>query len=315
LTPSQKAITRHQIEEVDYINNHGKSDTKILLGRQLFIAKEMRSLATTQKQLLLPYEFCIMLVDEEFNALDGNLKLSYREDEEWIACEKEQIDLGSWLFSKVPAEKEAYRPYGEAEGYIDPELEELQFMSVEDLIAHHYHILTIPFTQYCNAERGGPIGDWLVSGQRRSQLFQPVTPFQIRAIVVYLQAYPYPIQPPPSFGFLSIHNTYTDGTPIDPPITYGTFSVNLAEFPTFKAHVAFVSPLVLDNYTRYAWVVGFPPPYRPESYIRVEGGWHGCCNFDPQRGNAESQWTGEEWSPWVLNEIPFCAYELKGLPP
>ncbi|GAJ18193.1 unnamed protein product, partial [marine sediment metagenome] len=127
LSPSQKADWRRQIRWVSRIPPGSKSEDVILKGRQLFISEEIHSLATTQKQLVLPYELCIMLVDEDLNALDGDLSLSYKVAEEWVFCEKDEIVTGNWLFSTVPTEKAAYRPYGEAEGYIDPELPELQF--------------------------------------------------------------------------------------------------------------------------------------------------------------------------------------------
>lgn len=141
LTPSQKAITRHQIEEVEYQKSHGKTDTKILLGRQLFIAKEMRSLATKGKQLVLPLELCIILVDENGEILQGELWLHYQSGESWLEAGKERLSKGNWLFSQVPAAMSAYRPYGEAEGYIDEQLEAYQFMTEEEIRAYHYHAL------------------------------------------------------------------------------------------------------------------------------------------------------------------------------
>ena len=150
LSPTQKAITRHQIEEIDYTRSHGKTDTKILLGRQLFIAKEMRSLATTGKQLLLPHELCIMLVDQALYPLSGELWLRYFKDGEWLDCEKEELATGSWLFSQVPRGMSSYRVYGEAEGYIDPQLPEHQYMTEDEIRAYHYHQLyiTAPFRSY-----------------------------------------------------------------------------------------------------------------------------------------------------------------------
>ncbi|GAI71055.1 unnamed protein product, partial [marine sediment metagenome] len=83
LSPSQKADWRRQIRWVSRIPPGSKSEDVILKGRQLFISEEIHSLATTQKQLVLPYELCIMLVDEDLNALDGDLSLSYKVAEEW----------------------------------------------------------------------------------------------------------------------------------------------------------------------------------------------------------------------------------------
>ena len=144
LTPSQKAITRHQIEEVEYQKSHGKTDTKLLVGRQLFISKEMHSLATTQKQLVLPHELCIMLVDEYLNPLAGTLQLFYYAHDQWWDLKSDELRTGNWLFSQVPKGQEAYRPYGQAYGYFDPELPETQFMTEDEIRAYHYHKLLFP---------------------------------------------------------------------------------------------------------------------------------------------------------------------------
>lgn len=141
LSPSQKAITRHQFEVVEFQKSHGKTDTKLLAGRQLFISREMRSLATTGKQLVLPHEVCIILVDEGFHLLDGLLWLRYLKDGSWIDTQAEQLATASWLFSRVPRDQEAYRVYGEAPGFFDPLLPEAQHMSAEALLGYHYHHL------------------------------------------------------------------------------------------------------------------------------------------------------------------------------
>ncbi len=49
LSPNQKAISRHQFEEVEYQTSHGKTETKLLMGRQLFIAKDIHELNVNQK--------------------------------------------------------------------------------------------------------------------------------------------------------------------------------------------------------------------------------------------------------------------------
>lgn len=141
LTPSQKAITRRQFQEVEYIKNHGKTDTKLLSGRQLFISKVMASLAQTGLPIALPMELCIMLVDPELNPLAGELWLRYLRDEQWLDCGKQELDTGNWLFSQVPPAQQAYRPYGEAEGYIDPLLPAHQYMNGAQIKAYHYHTL------------------------------------------------------------------------------------------------------------------------------------------------------------------------------
>jgi len=143
LTPSQKAITRRHIEEVEFIASHGKTDIKLLQGRQLFISKEIHSLATTQKQTVLPYELCIMLVDENLSPLEGILWLRHLKGSEWLEVGKEELATGSWLFSETPRGQAAYRPYGEAVGYFDPLTPETQELSEDEIRAYHYHKLLL----------------------------------------------------------------------------------------------------------------------------------------------------------------------------
>ncbi|GAH84251.1 unnamed protein product, partial [marine sediment metagenome] len=144
LTPSQKAITRHQFEEVEFERSHGKTDTKLLTGRQLFISKEIHSLATAGKPLYLPHEICIMLVDAGHLPLEGTLTLRYLDLGEWWNIHGEELGFGAWLYSLVPRAMEAYRPYGEAEGYFDPLLPEYQFMTEDEIRAYKYHVLLLP---------------------------------------------------------------------------------------------------------------------------------------------------------------------------
>lgn len=143
LTPSQKAITRHQIAEVDYIRDGRKSDTKLLMGRQLFISRDMASLKHTGQPTQLPRELCITLADTNFIPLHGKLWLRYYEDGDWHNCSKEELTYGNWLFSQVPRGKEAYRPYGEAGGYYDPQLPQHQNMTESEIRAYHYHCLYV----------------------------------------------------------------------------------------------------------------------------------------------------------------------------
>ena len=141
LTPSQKAITRHQFEEVEFETGHSRTDTKLLSGRQLFISKEMHSLKTTGKQIQLPYEVCIVLTDPDLNPLEGSLDLYFKTDGEWQETAKDELNLGNWLFSKVPAGKASYHPIGEAIGYYDPEDPEITYLDELTLKQYHYHKL------------------------------------------------------------------------------------------------------------------------------------------------------------------------------
>ena len=313
LTPSQKAITRHQFEIVQYETGHSKTEEKLLSGRQLFISKDIHSLKTTGKLILLPSELCIMLVDEEYNSLEGKLDLLYKELGEWKECESDELSFGSWLFSQVPPKMPAYRCFGEVENYYDPQLPELQNMTEQELKAYRYHVMLIDYPRHCYAERGGPIGQWLSPGERRSQLFTPYADFNLQSFFVSLQDYPYPTEPPPETGFISIHEIWPTGRPKEPPLAISHFDIHLAEFPSFKWHSATFGSLPLLGHIRYAWVVGFDPPHRPDSLARVEGGIaNGLCNEGVEHGNAESWWEEDDWGTWVLNEIPFCAYETRG---
>ena len=141
LTPSQKAITRHQFEEVEYETGHSQTKPKLLSGRQLFISKEIHSLKTTGKQLILPYEVCIVLTDPDLNPLEGQLDLYYLTNGDWQSLAREEIGLGNWLFSLVPAGKASYHPIGEAIGYYDPEDPEETYLDEVSLKQYHYHKL------------------------------------------------------------------------------------------------------------------------------------------------------------------------------
>ncbi|GAH51176.1 unnamed protein product, partial [marine sediment metagenome] len=71
------------------------------------------------------------------------LWLLYLADGEWHDCKKEELATGSWLFSGVPPNQEAYRVYGESPGFLDPELPEHQNMTEDELRIYHYHRLII----------------------------------------------------------------------------------------------------------------------------------------------------------------------------
>ena len=164
LSPSQKAATRHQIEEVEYQTSHGKTDTKLLLGRQLFIAKDIHYLNVAQRQIQPPLEACIILTDQGLNPLDGELWLRYLKDDQWHDIPKEELSLGSWMFEKVPARQEAYQVYGKSTGFLDPKRPEHQAMTECYLRTYHYHKLyaSAPGYSYTFASR------WWVNSHRRT---------------------------------------------------------------------------------------------------------------------------------------------------
>ena len=141
LTPSQKAKSRLQIRWVDYVKDHGQSDTKLLMGRQLFISEDVLELKTKGKTKKLPHEVCIILCDIDLNPLKGTLWLRYLEDELWVDCQGEELNTGNWLFTEVPPGKVWYRVEGWSPGYYDPKSPGTQFMSESLLLGYHYHIL------------------------------------------------------------------------------------------------------------------------------------------------------------------------------
>lgn len=141
LTSSQKQDLKRQVEEVEYIRDHGKTYIKVLQGRQLFISKDIHSISETQAPLQIPFDVCIILTDQERNPLDGELFLLYLIDGEWHQAPKIQIALGNWLFPLVPPGQQSYRVYGQAEYFLDPHLPQHQYMTEAALRAHHYHQL------------------------------------------------------------------------------------------------------------------------------------------------------------------------------
>lgn len=178
LTPSQKAITRHQFEEIEFIASHGKSDTKLLTGRQLFIAKDIKSLAGTGKLQTVPYEACIILVDINNDPIDGDLWLYCTVADEWFDFPREELAPGNWLFTKVSPVHPPYKVYGEAVGYLDPKLPEHQAMSFEEIKDYHYHVLTpgtppwgLPHTYYYYSCWGSYISHRFRSTEQLSYIY------------------------------------------------------------------------------------------------------------------------------------------------
>lgn len=141
LTPTQKARLRHKVNFVSRVGSGSVSEEVLLQGRQLFISQDIAELNTKQKLLQLPYELCIVLCDEDHNPLAGLLWLRYQENEEWHDVEGKEIGHGQWLFTEVPPGKDFYRVEGWAPGYYDPNLPEHQFMTEDDVITYHYHVL------------------------------------------------------------------------------------------------------------------------------------------------------------------------------
>lgn len=141
LNPIQKWLSRYQMKDVSYVKDHGTSGTKLLQGRQLFISEDIASLRDTGTLLVPPVQICIVLVDENYDVLEGTLHLYYIEDAIWHEVEGEELDPGNWLFKSVPMGKQYYRVEGEAPGYYDPKLPENQWLTEHDLKQKHWHVL------------------------------------------------------------------------------------------------------------------------------------------------------------------------------
>jgi len=141
LSPTQKAFTRHQFEEVEFERPHGKTDTKLLTGRQLFIAKDIRSLRAKGKQITIPFEVCIVLTDQDLNPIEGELWLYIWINGEPFSLPREQLSPADWLFTRVPQGNAPYHPLGQAEGFYDPEDPDTTYLTEDELKAYHYHKL------------------------------------------------------------------------------------------------------------------------------------------------------------------------------
>jgi len=311
LTPSQKAITRYQMEEVDYIKSHGKSDTKLLRGRQLFIAKEMKSLETTGTQLILPIELCIMLVDENHDPLDGTLWLRYKSAEEWLNVGKEQLAVGSWLFSQIPRGQEAYRPYGEADNYTDPELPEHQFMSEAEIKAYHYHILWSTLETHCYIRTPPTTTGSRIGGFRQGLFFRPTLSFGLKQIQINLRRHYPPDGSWPESGFLAIHRLAPDRTPIDPPLHTAVFDIDLPPWPEWDIYSISFPSVSLSEGTLYALIFGTYPPYDESKAVDYLCGQTGTCWAYGTPTHAWSKWYDEDWLPWHLYNTAFMCYEMK----
>jgi len=311
LTPSQKAITRHQIEEVEYIKSHGKTDTKLLEGRQLFISKEMHSLETTQSQLVLPYELCILLVDEFLNPLDGELWLRYLKSGVWKDIGKEQLTIGNWLFSQTPRAQEAYRPYGEAENYEDIELPELQFMTEAQILPYHYHVLYSSLEKVCHTLSTGMTGIDTGRSAKHTQPFKPCNEISLKEILFSLRHHQTEDTYPPYSGFISIHEADIARKPIEPPLRATGFNVSVPPYPQWHTHKVSFSPLTLQKDKLYTWVIGFAGEYDMKCRLHIERGENGDCNLDPITPTYVAYWQEGRWQDWILFSLPQLYYEMR----
>ncbi|MBA7573854.1 hypothetical protein ES708_15652 [subsurface metagenome] len=102
LTGRQRHELKTHIEEVEYIRDHGKTDTKILQGRALFISKDIHSLAITHKPLALPGEICVVLADQFDTPIPGWIYLLYYTDGDQIYNYPDEISPSNHLFRDIP---------------------------------------------------------------------------------------------------------------------------------------------------------------------------------------------------------------------
>lgn len=312
LTPSQKGISRHQFEEVEYQRSHGKTDIKILTGRELYVAKEVRSLRATQKQIVLPYEFCIMLVDEDENPQDGELWLYCTVAGEWFDLPKAQIGKGCWLFSKVPPGYAPYRIYGVAPGLGDLLLPEHQNMTIDYLKTYHYHILYGEQETYCYLKPPGATLGSQRGGWRRAQFFRPLETFNLKTIEITLRRHYVGENRWPETAFISLYNLTYGRIPLDPPLCTAPFTLIMPPYPELQLHTIPIPNITLGEGQEYAWVFGIPPPYDSRKAVKYLCGGTGTCWVYGSPTHAWSDWLGEEWSVWHTYNTAYMCYEMKG---
>jgi len=296
---------------VEYQKSHGKTDTKLLKGRQLFISKEMHSLQTTQTQLVLPYELCIMLVDEFLNPLDGELWLRYLKSGEWKDIGKEELTTGNWLFSQTPRAQEAYRPYGEAENYYDPELPEHQNMSEAEILPYHYHVLESALAKICHSLSTGTTAADTLQGSKLSQSFIPCYDFTLKEMLFSLRHHQDYDKPPPYSGFVSIHEEDSLWLPKEPPLASDSFGVSVPAYPNWHTHKVKFPSIALEGNKHYVWVIGFSGDFDPLIRVHIERGSNGTCNLDPITHGYLAYHQYGVWQPWFLFTTDQFYYEMK----
>ncbi len=144
LTPPQKWLSKRRLGDVEYIDNHGVTQVKLLSGRQLVISEDIHALATTGRFTEQPFQVCIILCKPDYEPLLGELYLEYQDEAGWHEVEGRELNMGNWLFVEVPGKMTAYRVWGEAVGWQDPMLPENQNMSEAQLKAKHWHKMEVP---------------------------------------------------------------------------------------------------------------------------------------------------------------------------
>lgn len=102
LTSLQKEDLRHQVEEVEYIRDHGKTHIKVLQGRQLFISKDIHSLIETLTHKIMPLTICINSADPTGRIHDIRLRLSDRYLYPYLGYPSSYPYPGTNIFYPVP---------------------------------------------------------------------------------------------------------------------------------------------------------------------------------------------------------------------
>ncbi|MBA7531806.1 hypothetical protein ES705_24027 [subsurface metagenome] len=141
LTPIQKKELKYVGEIMPFTRGRSKSDTKFLQGRTLFISKDIHALNETQKQTPTPLQICIVLTDQDFNPIEGDIWLRYLEDGEWKETTRRLLSPSYWLFPTVPRNMELYHPVGADYHYYDPQDPETTYLTQKELMLYHYHPL------------------------------------------------------------------------------------------------------------------------------------------------------------------------------
>jgi len=313
LSPSQKAITRHEFAEVEYINSHGKTETKLLMGRQLFISRQIHSLNATGKTILVPHEVCILLTDQNKSPLAGNLWLRYPKDGSWYVVPKDELVTANWLFTGIPRGKAAYRVYGEAENFEDPDAPDGKVLTESQLLNYHYHKLTSLLETYCYVRHPPTTTGYQHYGWKRAQFFKPLVPFVLRRMEIILRRHYQPDDSYPTSAFIDLHRLGEGHVIIEPPLRHIEFTISLPPLPETQIHSIDMRNMALAQGQEYAWVFGTPPI--PDSYPAVTYycGSDGTCWVYGLITHAWANWLGTEWSEWHYHQTAYMCYEMKAM--
>jgi len=141
LTRLQRRRLKNELAEVEYVMRYASPHIKVLGGRQLFLSQDIHQLNTKQELLKVPGDFCIRLVDENFDPLEGDIILRYKVDGVFIEAIKTQVSATDYCFSAVPPDCAPYIPTATAVGYTDPGDVMLSFNRLK---TYHYHQLSVP---------------------------------------------------------------------------------------------------------------------------------------------------------------------------